>query len=818
MTVTPPKVSAAVGEITPYVWWRTDLQWHASACRVMRNFIPLPWGPALFRPGWRFVAAAKNTNKEARLVPFRFGYTDGQAYILEIGDLYFRVFAEQGVVGAPTEVVTIYTESDLPNLRWSQSADVLYLVDGAHAPQQISRSSHTSWSIAAAAIVDGPYMAENTVAANTITPGATSGSPTFTAVNDTFASTDVGRHLRFKDANGNWFWIKITAYTNAKVVTGTIYKAGTTDAGTLASAAARATWRLGLYSDTTGWPYAICAHQGRLILCGQPSGSLPRIGASNSGQPLNFAPTTEDYTAHTSTVADDNAIDLAVASGDINVIFEAESLRELITLTAGKEFKTAAGVAGETLTPTTSETRPTTAHGAARVKPAQAYNAVLFVQRDGRTVRELAYAIEADGYKARSLMWRAEHMLRRGAPADANTVRQLAFQQEPWSSLWVCDELGSFFSLIYAPEQDLYGWAPHDAGASAADLAAGRGALCRSLAVIPYAGYDQLWAVFKRTVNGATLYSVEFMEVRLDWDDRVENAFHLDCGLTLDNTGENESGSGSCTLTPGSGATTKGQTGVTFTAGAAVFASGDVGRFILYHYKAPPGDYRGRDATDDTRLKGKVILRGGIDLETGFVLWLSALAEVTAYTDSTHVTCTVWDAFPSLAAIAAADWRFSVTTISGLDHLEGETVQVVGDGAPQTEKTVASGAITLDSPACTVHAGLGYDGFVVPLVTDAGSRMGTALGKIQRQHRIDIALLKSMGGKVFALGSEATEQIPYRRAQDRMDLRLQPFTGFKEVPLGGSAVRDPKFAIQQDVPLPFCLAAVVPHQNVGEAR
>lgn len=811
MTVTAPKVSSAVGEITPYAWFRTDLQWHASASRVSRNFIPLPWGPALFRPGWRFVLAAKNANKEAWLVPFRFGYTDGQAYILELGHEYYRVFADKGRVGT-VEVATIYADTDLPNLRWTQSADALILVDGRQKLQKITRSAHTSWAIADFDLIDGPYFAENTVAANTITPGATSGSTTFTAINDTFAATDVGRALRFKDASGKWNWVKITGFTNAKVVTGTIFKVGTTDAGTLSATTASAAWRLGAYSNTTGWPWAICAHQGRLALAGQPLGSLPRIDLSNSGDFPNFAPTDG---ATTPVITDSHAIALIVASGDVNVIFDLESLRELISLTAGKEFRTGVGAAGDVLTPTSAEVRPITAHGAARVKPALAYNAVLMVQRDGRTIRELAYAIEADGYRARSLMWRAEHMLKRGTHAGhaaSPSVRQLAFQQEPWSALWCCDEVGNFFSLVYAPDQELYGWAPHTPAPSAAGHAH-----VRSLACIPYAGSDQLWAIIKWEVDGADLYAVCFMEEALDWDDRIENAFHLDCGLSLDNTGASLAG-GTCTLTPGTGADVKGTEGVTLTAGAAVFAgdSTDVGKFILYHYPAPEGDYRAHGTTTDPRLDNKVILSGGVDLDTGFVLWLSALAEITAAVDTTHVTAKIWDAFPDLAAIAAADWRLSVMAVSGLGHLEGETVGVVGDGAPQSDKTVASGAIALDSPACTVHVGLRYQGHIVPLVPDAGSRQGTSQGKPVREHKVDVALLKSLGGEVFALGARKGEQIPYRRAQDAMDLRVPPFTGFKSIPLAGNSTRDPKIAIKQDLPLPFCLAAVVPYRNVGE--
>lgn len=48
----------------------------------------------------------------------------------------------------------------------------------------------------------------------------------------------------------------------------------------------------------------------------------------------------------------------------------------------------------------------------------------------------------------------------------------------------------------------------------------------------------------------------------------------------------------------------------------------------------------------------------------------------------------------------------STTTITGLDHLEGETVAVLADGKVQTSKVVTGGEIDLDRPAELVHVGL----------------------------------------------------------------------------------------------------------------
>jgi hypothetical protein len=48
----------------------------------------------------------------------------------------------------------------------------------------------------------------------------------------------------------------------------------------------------------------------------------------------------------------------------------------------------------------------------------------------------------------------------------------------------------------------------------------------------------------------------------------------------------------------------------------------------------------------------------------------------------------------------------SATVISGLDHLEGETVSIFAEGGVQTPKVVASGSITLDSATTYAHIGL----------------------------------------------------------------------------------------------------------------
>ena len=86
-------------------------------------------------------------------------------------------------------------------------------------------------------------------------------------------------------------------------------------------------------------------------------------------------------------------------------------------------------------------------------------------------------------------------------------------------------------------------------------------------------------------------------------------------------------------------------------------------------------------------------------------------------------------------------------TVSGLDHLEGETVQVVANGTAHPDCVVASGSITLNGEYSLVHAGLFADAAVTTMKIEAGSANGTAQGKRKRIERIIARVYNSIGGK-----------------------------------------------------------------------
>jgi len=135
------------GEISPKLSSRIDFNKYKNATEKMENAVPFPQGGFTRRSGTRYVAETKDSTKASRLVEFQFSVTD--AYILEFGENYIRFYRNQAqiVSGTPVEVVTTYAEADLFELHFAQSADVLYIAHKDYAPRKLTRASHTSWAL-----------------------------------------------------------------------------------------------------------------------------------------------------------------------------------------------------------------------------------------------------------------------------------------------------------------------------------------------------------------------------------------------------------------------------------------------------------------------------------------------------------------------------------------------------------------------------------------------------------------------------------------------------------------------------------------------
>lgn len=523
----PIQTNFTGGEWSPPMYGRVDLPKYYNACRRFRNMVAKVQGPAYRRGGTKFVAELKTMSAVGHLIPFEFSTT--QAYVLEFENNVFRIFKDNGIVesspGVPVEVTTTYLTADLPTIQWAQSADIIYLVHASYPPRKVTRTSHVAWTITTIDFQDGPYLPVNTTAV-TLTLSGTSGSVNVTASAITainggvgWLTTDVGRLIRWKDPANNWTWLEITARTSATVAVATVMGAAAS-AGT-----ATINWRLGSWSDTTGYPTCVTFFQDRLCFGGEPSQA---VDMSCTGDYENFRPSNP-----AGTVAADDAIQFTLNANDVNVIrWLADDEKGLIVGTVGGEWLVRASSQGEALTPDNVQATRSTTFGSAAVQPLRVDTATLFVQRAGFKLHENAYVFEADGFRSPNMTLFAEEITR----STSGGLTRLAYQQEPDRIVWAVRGDGRLVSMTYEREQEVIGWSLHTIGG--VSDANGTPAKVESIAVIPSTdgSRDELWLIVQRRINGATKRYVEYMKAALTDLDEQEDAFYVDSGLTYDST------------------------------------------------------------------------------------------------------------------------------------------------------------------------------------------------------------------------------------------------------------------------------------------
>lgn len=156
-------------------------------------------------------------------------------------------------------------------------------------------------------------------------------------------------------------------------------------------------------------------------------------------------------------------------------------------------------------------------------------------------------------------------------------------------------------------------------------------------------------------------------------------------------------------------------------------------------------------------------------------------------------------------------------TITGLDHLEGQTVKVLVDGAMVADEVVSSATITPDIEASVAQIGLGYTHTLKPLKISTGNPSGTPVGKIKRIYGLTFVLLNSHTIS-FGPTSDALADKDFRAVSDAMDTAAPYFTGESFVEFPGNWTQDARVVIQSDDPVPFTLLAMAPEIQLNSLK
>jgi hypothetical protein len=137
------------GELSPALWARTDLAKYQSGLKTARNVFVHPHGGVSNRPGLEFIGEVRNS-APGNLLSFVFDAETNQTYNLEFTAGKIR-FYRAGVLilsgGLPYEVNTPYTVDHIKDLVFAQENDVMFITHQSYAPRKLSRLADNSWTL-----------------------------------------------------------------------------------------------------------------------------------------------------------------------------------------------------------------------------------------------------------------------------------------------------------------------------------------------------------------------------------------------------------------------------------------------------------------------------------------------------------------------------------------------------------------------------------------------------------------------------------------------------------------------------------------------
>lgn len=714
------------GEVTEELFGRIDDAKYQHGLAVCRNFIVKPQGPVENRPGFEYVRAVKDSSTAVRLLPFTYSTT--QTMVLEMGAGYIRFHTDAATLlsGSPPayngatayvvgdmcssgggkyyciaattgnappnatywyalpatgeyEIPAPYAAVDLFDLHYVQSADVLTIVHPGYAPRELRRYGATNWqltTVSFAASIAAPTGA-------TATPSAVDTTYTYdyvvTAVHAEGVSESVSSSVA--TCTGNLFTSGFTITVSWSAVAGAsrynVYKKQGGVYGYIGQTSTLSIVDDNIAPDTTKTPPVYDSLFGG-------AGDYPaavsyyeqrRTFAGTNNKPQNIWMTksgTESDMSYSLPIKDDDRIAFRVAAREANSIRHIVPMSGLVLLTSAAEWRVTS-VNSDAITPTSISVRPQSYVGASNVQPVIINNTLLYCAARGGHVRELAYQQDAAGFITGDLCLRAPHLF------DGYSIVDMAYAKAPQSIVWFVSSSGDLLGLTYIPEQQVGAWHHHDTAGT-----------FESVAVVAEGDEDMLYAVIRRTINGATVRYVERMHSRAFA--AQEDAFFVDCGLTYDGV--------------------------------------------------------------------------------------------------------------------AAD------VITGLDHLEGETVSILADGAVHPQRTVSGGSITLDIEASVVQVGLPITADMQTLPMAAALQDGSfAQGHVKNVNKVWLRVYRSSGifvGPAFSRLVEAKQRTtePYG---------TPPALRNEEI----SIVASPQWTdggqvcVRQSDPLPLTVTALVAEVVLG---
>ena len=860
------------GEITPSLYGRVDIEKYRSGLKTLRNMFVKKHGGTVNRPGTVFVGEVSYPTTDdgrggaTRLIPFIF--SDDQTYVIEMGHEYMRFIQDGAYVledsysivsiseestgqihvndhglntgdyiyisgltgieelnartvsvttvsanhftiheldGTPIDTTDIetyssggtiariytvsnasYDEAHLFDVNYIQSADVITFASSSYPPKELTRLDNDDWTFEDISFVPTISIPGNL--AVTCTAGGSTDEHWYqvTAFDESTGEESLpardNPNNNCNDANSNAHTITwdvvpgVSTYNLYRERSGTPGFLSTItwqdgDGDQLNYVHASALGAVEDYTDTppTGRnPFAETTEYPNAVAYVQQrlsfggSVSYPqRVDMSRTGRFKNFSITIPTQ--------DDDSVQFDIVGKQNQTIKHMVDLGKMVVFTTNGEWNIGGDAAG-IIGPSEVNAKQQTYNGSGKLQPLVINDTAIYLQERGSYIRDLAFNYQTDGFTGDELTIYSSHLF------EGYTLVDWAYQKIPDSIVWAVRSDGVLLSLTYNRAQQMLAWARHDFQDAAVE----------SIAVIPEGTEDSVYLLMKRTINGDTHRYIEKLSSR--FFTTILDAKFMDSNISYD--GRNTDSTLTVSLTGGS--TWAYDETVGLTANHELFDIADIGKEI---------HMTGSDGT-----------------EIRFA--------ITSYVDTSSVRGKPQKTIPSaMRNVSISDWSTAIKTLTGLWHLEGESLSVVGDGfvegspnnADYTTYTVSNASVQLDSAYSVIHAGLPYLSDIETL--NINSADGESLSdRKMKADSVTMFVEKTRGVWAGSSPPDDDDTDPLEdlrelkiRNEESMDDPIALYTGIVNIPIPAEWNDNGRVFIRQVEPLPMSILTIEPN-------
>lgn len=814
-----PIVNFTAGEWSPKMLARLDTEQYARACKELTNIIPQLQGGAVYRGAtvaknsrtvpeegmggdplvdyksfqfyldyWadQFYTGTEKGRSNIKMIPYvgsrtDIGYPPVGFFVFVNGALGFS----QGDSATPVALSsgTTFVPRKAWDCHYVQVGEHLILVDNTgEVPPQVVMQTYTlgvwdgfevsNWLGSAFAPISGkpwahvPWGEINALDSNvTISASATTGTVTLTASASYFTSSMVGAYIRLCNGTNREGVAKITAYTSGTSVTATVVLTlpnASFQYGSTTNAASF--WQFHAWYNGN-WPRTVTSFQGRTIFGGTPR-QTDTIWGSRIGNYYDFEEVPSPHTTGTYGYA--GAAYLADNSRPFELTSNSAEASNIQALCAAKTLmintdrsEIVAYGSNGALGPNDVTFESSSSFGAESVQPIRVNNFMTFVERGGKSVRDLTFNFQEDQFRSSNLAFMVENYFRAQhfhEKEEAVIEELCSFKYGEGSTLLAArDRRGLLFSCTIDRDYQVNAWSRINIGVSPEqqdeDVTARKGAVdnpedyyaparCMSICYVP--GFT-----FSYESGGDSYYSTVRPKVY-------------------------------------------------------------IGVMRLRISSGTPSWYFSIEELQDPWERGQPRNSGEIsETTTGYDI-VGSPTMMPHYLDCAEYAVPSDATTPLDGTVPTKTWKVNPYGAFGMTPMRGQTVSVYADTVYIGEVEIAddeAGTFEIPVEASNVVLGFKYKGRLVTMPIEQGGQIGQPKGRIKRIDEVVFDLYNTGAVAIGAEGGE-TDEIPIWDTSTALGDAAEYFTGLKVVEFLHGFDRRQCVVLEQNFPVPLHILSI----------